>query len=81
VGDRRDHGLLAENSSLMSIVTFKGPDLQAVVLQKLKIRISVTATKGMAWIVVGKISYLLDPTMTDKDPGTFKMYSVPLSSH
>ena len=77
--------LLAENSGVMSIVTFTGPDLQTVVLQTLKRGLDstpgVTATKGMAWIVVGKINYLLDPTMTDKDPGTFKMYAVPLPSH
>jgi sugar lactone lactonase YvrE len=74
--------LLAENSGTMSVVTFAGPDLQTVVLQTLKEGLpatpGVTATKGMAWIVEGKLNYLQDPALKDKDPGTFKMYAVPL---
>jgi sugar lactone lactonase YvrE len=74
--------LLAENSGTMSIVTFDGPDMQSVVLQTLKeVTAStpgVTATKGTAWVVEGKLNYMQDPAMKDKDPGTFKMYAVPL---
>ena len=66
----------------MSVVTFEGADLQTVVLKTLKEGLEstpgVTATKGMAWIVEGKLNYANDPNMKDKDPGTFKMYAVPL---
>jgi sugar lactone lactonase YvrE len=74
--------LLAENSGTMSIVTFEGPDMQTVVLKTLKEGLEstpgVAATKGMAWIVEGKLNYMNDPSMKDKDPGTFKMYAVSL---
>jgi hypothetical protein len=32
----------------------------------------------MAWIVEGKLNYMQDPAFTDKDPGMFRMYAVPL---
>jgi sugar lactone lactonase YvrE len=74
--------LLAENAGRMSIVTFAGPEKQTVVLQTLKEGLegtpAVTAAKGMAWIVEGKLNYRSDPALKDKDPGTFKMYGVPL---
>jgi sugar lactone lactonase YvrE len=74
--------LLAENSGKMSVVTFEGPEMRSVVLQTLKEGLEptpgVTATKGMAWIVEGKLNYMSDGPMKDKDPGTFKMYAVPL---
>ena len=77
--------LLAENSGTMSIVTFSGTDMQTVVLQTLKDGMvstpGVTATKRMAWVVEGKLNYMQDPSMKDKDPGTFKMYAVPLPGH
>jgi hypothetical protein len=78
----RQRLLLAENSGTMSIVTFSGSDLNTVVLTTLKkvdaSTPGVTATKGMAWVVEGKLNYMQDPAMKDKDPGTFKMYAVPL---
>jgi len=74
--------LMAENSGKMSIVTFSGPERQTVVLQTLKEGMAstpgVTATKGTAWVVEGKLNYMQDPAMKDKDPGTFKMFAVPL---
>ena len=74
--------LLAENSGTMSVVTFAGPDLQNVMLQTLIEGLpatpGVTATKGMAWVVEGKLNYLQDPALKDKDPGTFKLHAVPL---
>jgi hypothetical protein len=39
---------------------------------------AVTATKGMAWVAEGKLNYMQDPTLHDKDPGEFHMYAVPL---
>jgi sugar lactone lactonase YvrE len=74
--------LLAENSGKMSIVTFEGPGMQTVALQTLKevpaSTPGVTATKGMAWVVEGKLNYMQDPKLKDQDPGTFHMYGVPL---
>jgi sugar lactone lactonase YvrE len=74
--------LLAENSGKMSIVTFEGPGMQSVVLVTLKEGMAstpgVTATKGMAWVVEGKLNYMQDPKMKDQDPGTFQMFAVPL---
>jgi sugar lactone lactonase YvrE len=74
--------LLAENSGTMSIVAFSGPDMQTFTLQTLKEGLEatpgVTATMGMAWIVEGKLSYMSDPKLKDKDPGPFKLYAVPL---
>ena len=74
--------LLAENSGKMSIVTFGEADLQTVSLQALKEGMpptpAVTATKGMAWVVEGKLNYLNDAAWKDKDPGSFKLYAVPL---
>jgi sugar lactone lactonase YvrE len=74
--------LMAENSGKMSVVTFEGPEMQTVVLQTLKEGLeatpAVTATQGMAWIVEGKLNYMNDGPKKDKDPGTFKMYAVPL---
>jgi hypothetical protein len=32
----------------------------------------------MAWVVEGKLNYMQDPAMKDKDPGTFQMFAVPL---
>ena len=74
--------LLAENSGKMSIVTFEGANPQTAVLKTIKEGLEstpgVTATRGMAWIVEGKLNYRNDPAFKDKDPGTFKMYAVPL---
>jgi sugar lactone lactonase YvrE len=74
--------LLAENSGKMSIVTFEGPGLQNAMIKTIKEGLEstpgVTATRGMAWIVEGKLNYRNDPALKDKDPGTFKIYSVPL---
>jgi len=74
--------LLAENSGKMSIVTFDGADPKTVVVKTIKEGLeatpAVTATKGMAWIVEGKLNYRNDPAYKDKDPGQFKMFAVPL---
>ncbi len=74
--------LLAENSGKMSIVTFEGPGLQTAVIKTIKEGLEstpgVTATRGMAWIVEGKLNYRDDAALKDKDPGSFKMYAAPL---
>jgi hypothetical protein len=77
--------LLAENGAatdtaggVMSIITFS-PDGQTAQFNVIKSGIestpAVTATKGMAWIAEGKLNYRSTP---DRDPGTFKLYAVPL---
>jgi sugar lactone lactonase YvrE len=74
--------LLAENAGRMSIVTFGGPEMQTVALLTLKEGMAstpgVTATKGMAWVVEGKLNYMQDPKLKDQDPGSFNLYAVPL---
>jgi sugar lactone lactonase YvrE len=74
--------LLAENSGKMDIVTFEGTDKTNAMIQTVKEGLEstpgVTATRGMAWIVEGKLNYRNDPALKDKDPGAFKMYAVPL---
>ncbi len=74
--------LMAENSGKMDIVTFDGPEMQNAVIKTIKEGLEstpgVTATRGTAWIVEGKLNYMDDPKLKDKDPGAFKMYSVPL---
>jgi sugar lactone lactonase YvrE len=74
--------LLAENSGKMSIVTFEGPGLKNAVIKTIKEGLEstpgVTATRGMAWIVEGKLNYRNDAALKDKDPGSFKLYAVPL---
>jgi len=71
--------LLAENSGKMSLVTFNGDNVALTTLKEVSASTpAVTATKGMAWVAEGKLNYVQDPAMKDKDPGTFKMYAVPL---
>jgi len=71
--------LLAENSGKMSLVTFSGDDVMLTTLKEVSASTpAVTATKGMAWVAEGKLNYMQDPAMKDQDPGTFKMYAVPL---
>lgn len=74
--------LLAENSEKMSIVTFQGTDMHDAVITTIKEGLEstpgVTATRGMAWVVEGKLNYRNDPKLKDKDPGQFKMYAVVL---
>lgn len=71
--------LLAENSGKMSLLTFDGDNVMLTTLKEVSASTpAVTATRGMAWVAEGKLNYMQDPAMKDKDPGTFKMYAVPL---
>jgi sugar lactone lactonase YvrE len=71
--------LMAENSGNMDIVTFEG---QNAVIKTIKSGLEstpgVTATRGMAWIVEGKLNYRNDAQLKGKDPGKFRMFAVPL---
>ena len=71
--------LLAENSGKMSLVKISGDEVTLTTLKEVAASTpAVTATKGMAWVAEGKLNYVQDPKMKDMDPGTFKMYAVPL---
>lgn len=71
--------LLAENSGKMSLLTFDGDNVMLTTLKEVSASTpAVTATRGMAWVAEGKLNYMQDPAMKDKDPGTFKLYAVPL---
>jgi sugar lactone lactonase YvrE len=74
--------LMAENSGKMDLVTFEGPGFQNAVIKTIKEGLEstpgVTATRGMAWIVEGKLNYRNDVALKGKDPGKFRMFAVPL---
>ena len=71
--------LMAENSGNMDIVTFSGQNAEIKTIKSgLEATPAVTATCGLAWIAEGKLNYRNDPKLKDKDPGTFKIYAVPL---
>lgn len=71
--------LLAENSGNMSLFTVDGDTVMLTTLKEVSASTpAVTATKGMAWVAEGKLNYVQDPAMKDKDPGTFSIYAVPL---
>ncbi len=74
--------LMAENGGIMSIITFDGQQKDTIVVKNLKEGLpetpAVTATRGMAWVAEGKLNYMDDGDKKGQDPGTFKMYAVPL---
>jgi sugar lactone lactonase YvrE len=71
--------LLAENSGKMDIVTIEGQNATVKTIKEgLVMTPAVTLTRGMAWIVEGKLPYMNDAAYKDKDPGLFKLYAVPL---
>jgi sugar lactone lactonase YvrE len=74
--------LMAENAGNMDVITFSGPGGKQADINTIKSGLestpAVTATRGMAWIAEGKLNYLDDPNLKDKNPDPFKMYAVPL---
>jgi sugar lactone lactonase YvrE len=77
----KDRLLMAENAGVMSIVTINAQKDTAQfhnLKEGLPETPGVTATKGMAWILEGKLNYMDDGDKKGQDPGTFKMYAVPL---
>lgn len=72
--------LMAEGGGTMSIVTLDGKG--GILLQDLKTGMAstpgVTLAKGVALVCEGKLNYMNDPALKDKDPGTFKLFGVPL---
>ena len=71
--------LLAEGAGRMDVVSVQGDSAQITTIKEVMVNTpAVTATRGMAWVVEGKINLFLDEKERDKDPGTFKLYAVPL---
>ena len=77
-----DGSFHGEVLNLRDVITFEGPGMESVILEPIKEGLDstpgVTATRGMAWIVEGKLGYMMDPAFKGKDPGAFKLYAVPL---
>ena len=71
--------LQAENSGDMTIVTITGDTAKIDTIKSgLESTPAVTAARGMAWIAEGKLNYMDDPKLKDKNPAPFKLYAVPL---
>jgi sugar lactone lactonase YvrE len=71
--------LLAENAGKMDVITVTGNNAAINTIKDgLESTPAVTSTKGMAWIVEGKLNYRNDAKLKGKDPSPFKMYAVPL---
>jgi sugar lactone lactonase YvrE len=71
--------LQAENAGVMAIVTVSGNAAQIQTIKDgMESTPAVTVARGLAWIVEGKLNYRNDAAFKDKDPGTFRMFGVPL---
>ena len=71
--------LQAENSGDMTIVTVTGDTAKIDTIKSgLESTPAVTVARGMAWIAEGKLNYMDDPKLKDKNPDPFKLYAVPL---
>jgi sugar lactone lactonase YvrE len=71
--------LLAENAGKMDIVTVQGLNANVTTLKEgLESTPAVTATRGMAWIIEGKLNYRNDAKLKGKEAAPFKMVAVPL---
>jgi hypothetical protein len=67
--------LLAEGAGRMSVVKVTGDTAEVNTIKELKDNTpAVTFTRGLAWVVEGKLPYRNDPKLGD--PGTFKVYGV-----
>lgn len=66
---RLDHVTIAGNTAKIEVLKdgFNGP-------------VAVTRVGDAAWVLEGKLDYLNDPKLKDKDPGPFKAYAVPINS-
>ncbi len=63
----------------MTIVTVTGDTAKIDTIKSgLESTPAVTAARGMAWIAEGKLNYMDDPKLKDKNPDPFKLYAVPL---
>lgn len=68
--------LLAEGAGRMSVVTIDGDAANIETLLERDVNTpAVTATRGMAWVVEGKLDMREDP---ESMPGEFKLFGVPV---
>jgi sugar lactone lactonase YvrE len=71
--------LQAENGGIMSVITVNGDTVTVTNLKEgMPETPAVTVARGMAWVAEGKLNYMDDGDKKGQDPGTFKMYAVPL---
>ena len=71
-----DRLLLAEGTGRMSVVTIDGDTANVDTLLERDVNTpGVTAARGMAWVVEGKLDMRSDP---ESVPGEFKIFGVPL---
>lgn len=77
----RNEFLMIEGVGKLDHVTIDGNNAKIEVLKDgFNGPVAVTRVGGNAWVLEGKLDYLNDPKLKDKDPGPFKAYAVPISS-
>jgi hypothetical protein len=71
--------LLIEGVGRLDLVTIDGGNAKIEVLKDgFNGPTAVTQVGNTAWVLEGKLNYMNDPKLKDKDPGPFKAYAVPL---
>ncbi|MGD1072374.1 MAG: hypothetical protein ABSB15_19795 [Bryobacteraceae bacterium] len=77
--DGRNQLLLVEGAGRLDRVTFVGNEARIEVLKAgFNGSTAVTRVGGTAWVLEGKVAYLMDPTLKGQDPGPFKLFAVTL---
>ena len=72
--------LMIEGAGRLDHVTVNGDTAKIEVLKDgYKGPVAVTRVGDTAWVLEGKLDYMLDPKFKDQDPGPFKAYAVPLN--
>lgn len=73
--------LMIEGAGKLDHVTIDGDTAKIEVLKDgFTGPVAVTRVGDTAWVLEGKLDYLNDPKLKDKDPGPFKAYAVPINS-
>jgi sugar lactone lactonase YvrE len=73
--------LMIEGAGKLDHVTIDGNTAKIEVLKDgFTGPVAVTRVGDTAWVLEGKLDYLNDPKLKDKDPGPFKAYAVPINS-
>jgi sugar lactone lactonase YvrE len=77
--DGRNRLLLVEGAGRLDRVTFDGDTAKIEVLKDgFNGSTAVTRVGNTAWVLEGKVAYMMDPKLKDQDPGPFKLYAVTL---
>src|SRR5580692_6828288 len=70
--------LLIEGAGRLDHVTVDGDNAKIEVLKDgFNGPTAVTRVGDTAWVLEGKLKYMMDPKFKDQDPGPFKVYAVP----